>query len=311
MKKFIKNILFFLLVLPVVYILCVIVWGEIAPQFLKKNLSYKIIGGYLNTRINEIKNYGDVDILVLGPSGAYRGFDPRIFGKKNIKLFNLGSSSQTPIQTEILINRYLDKLKPKIVLYVVNPDMFGDKGIESTVDLVSSDDIDFDELMIFMKTYNINVYNTIMYTLYKQHLNKDNCSEIASKINDDTYIKGGFVEKSMKVFNDTKTYPSIQVKIIKNQMKSFENILFKLKKQNIKVILIQPPLTKNYYNSFVNKERMNQFFTKLHYKYINLNTTLPFEDKYFYDYGHLNQPGVEKFNKCIIDSLISYKILSI
>ena len=40
----------------------------------------------------------NIDVLVLGSSHAYRGFDPRIFKKAGIKLFNFGSSGQTLLQ---------------------------------------------------------------------------------------------------------------------------------------------------------------------------------------------------------------------
>jgi len=85
MKKFIIKIALFFLIIPFAYIILVIISGEVLPQFLKKNLSYKVIGGYMHTRLIEISSYGKCDILVVGPSAAYRGLDPRIFQQHNIK----------------------------------------------------------------------------------------------------------------------------------------------------------------------------------------------------------------------------------
>ncbi|PKP20991.1 MAG: hypothetical protein CVU05_07785 [Bacteroidetes bacterium HGW-Bacteroidetes-21] len=304
MKRFIKSILVFLLLLPLVYILGVIVWGEVFPQFLKKNLSYKVIGGYTQSRLHDVKNFKNVDVLVIGPSGAYRGFDPRNFDARNIKLFNLGSSSQTPIQTELLVDKYIDQLNPKLVLYVVNPDIFCDPGIESMVDLISCNFVDRHHVTVPLKTYNINVYNTLIYSTYKSLIGGDGYrDEVITRDKEEKYISGGFVEKGNNEFAETTIFPPIPVSIQSDQTQAFKNILMELNKRKIKVIIIQPPLVREYYSSFKMKEIMNRFFKKLGFRYMNFNAGLPFEHKYFYDYGHLNQSGVDLFNKMVIDSL--------
>ena len=81
----------------------------------------------------KIKN---VDVLFLGSSHAYRGFDPRIFRKRGYSSFNLGSSAQTPSQTKVWLKRYLKHLNPKIVIYEVYPGTFSSDGIEASLDLV-------------------------------------------------------------------------------------------------------------------------------------------------------------------------------
>ena len=113
MAKFIKSILWFTPYSLAIYLLLLVFWGELTPPLLKKNLNYKKGSyGHLYSRIRELKKTHDVDILFLGSSHTYRGFDPRIFARHGFHTFNLGSSSQSPIQTEILLKRYLDKLNP-------------------------------------------------------------------------------------------------------------------------------------------------------------------------------------------------------
>ena len=94
MRKFLKSILLFIPFSLAIYIVLIVVWGEVFPQFLKPNLNYKL-GSYGNlySRINEAKKVKDVNILFLGSSLAYRSFDTRIFKNHGYNTFNFGSSS--------------------------------------------------------------------------------------------------------------------------------------------------------------------------------------------------------------------------
>ena len=53
--------------------------------------------GHLCSRIKDIRNYHDVDILFLGSSHSYRTFDTRTYEAAGYHCFNLGSSIQTPM----------------------------------------------------------------------------------------------------------------------------------------------------------------------------------------------------------------------
>ena len=134
-------------------------WGLIFPHNIAKNLKLLGPGGHLKTRIRDLATCSDVDVLFLGSSHAYRGFDPRIFMKYGIKSFNLGSSAQTPIQTEILLKRYLNSLKPKLVVYEVYPSTLSLDGVESALDLIANDRIDFPIIKMALDLNHAAVYN--------------------------------------------------------------------------------------------------------------------------------------------------------
>jgi hypothetical protein len=123
MRTFIKSIIKFIPFCLTFYILMLIFYGLVSSHLpLRLNFSNKKGGyGYAYSRLEEVKNYSNIDILFIGSSHAYRGFDPRIFEKNGLKTFNLGTSAQTPLQTEILLNRYLEKLNPKMIIYDVYP----------------------------------------------------------------------------------------------------------------------------------------------------------------------------------------------
>ncbi|WP_315817932.1 hypothetical protein [Paraflavitalea speifideaquila] len=104
-----------------------------------------------------------IDVLIVGSSHAYRGYDPRIFLQKKIHIFNLGSSTQTPIQTEYLLNKYLKQLNPKVVVLDIYPRLFGNDGAESMVDLLGNMPIDKNMVALTWKVNDIRGYNSLIF----------------------------------------------------------------------------------------------------------------------------------------------------
>ncbi len=309
MKKFIVNILLFIPFLFISYVFLIIVWGSFAPSFIKTNLNYGI-GGYANTysRISEVKEAKDVDILFLGASQTYRGFDPRIFKEYGYKTFNLGSPNQTPIQTKILVERYINKLNPKLIVYEVNPRVFIYDGVESSLDLIANDKIDLESLKMAITLNNIKTYHTLLYGYYRQFFNKNkNFKEDAVK-GEDVYISGGFVEKKLS-YNKSKRLGKHE--IIKwvpksHQSNSFESIVKVIKEKRIKLILIQAPITKNELARYEDQDKFDAYFSGKTTDYYNFNNLIKMNDSlHFFDNLHLNQPGVRFLNEELIKKVIA------
>lgn len=61
------------------------------------------------------------DVLVFGSSHAYRGFDPRIFARHGVSLFNLGTTGQTPMASRWLINELGPKVRGKLAIIEATP----------------------------------------------------------------------------------------------------------------------------------------------------------------------------------------------
>ena len=300
MKKLIKNIFYFIPFLFIVYVLNIILWAEVAHPLFKKNLNYKIGSyGHMYSRILDIKNYNNVDILFLGSSHAYRGFDTRIFKKNNFKVFNLGSSGQTAVQTNVLLNRYLDHLNPKLVIYEVYPSFLSGDGVESSLDIIANDKIDFNSLLMALEINNIKTYNALIYAYYKEIIGSKRNYNEHKKINDDEYIPGGYVEKRIKYFVKKKLKQK-KIKFIDYQLESFNEIVSLLKEKNIELLLMYAPVTHEDYNRYEN----NSFYDSLMSKkgiYYNFNRLIKLDDsKHFYDSHHLNQHGVKVFNNEVI-----------
>ena len=277
-------------------------WGDHSP--LKKNLNYKIgPGGHTYTRLKEVKKAKDVDLLFLGSSHTYRGFDTRIFNELGYKSFNLGTNSQTPIQTEFLLIRYLDSLNPKIIVFEVCPFVFSLDGVESTLEIISNDYINFESIKMALKQNHLKIYNTLIYGLYREALydDKNNYSESRER-NNDTYIDGGFVEITHELYKEHR-FEQQKWKYNKDQFESFKNIVDLIDRKNIKLVLIQAPVTSDLYNSYQNNNEFDIEMRK-YGDYYNYNEMLQLIDTtHFFDFHHLNNNGIKVFNMAVLDFL--------
>ena len=277
--------------------------GEvISNPFLKKNLNYNASSGHSFTRFKQVKNIKNIDILFLGASNAYRGFDTRIFEQNNYKVFNLGSSSQTPLQTELLLKRYLKQLNPKIIIYAVNADAFCSDGIESSLDLISNDIIDFEMIKLALSQNHIKLYNTLIYSLYKDITGHLQTYKQPAIIDNDKYIDSGFIERENSNY-EYRNYISSNWNFNKKQFKAFTKAVELIKVSGAKLYLVQPPIVNAKYKSFTN----NYFFDNkmsTYGKYDNYNLLLNINDTMFYDENHLNKYGVDIFNNALLSRFI-------
>ncbi len=95
--------------------------------------------GYSLQRFREVETLSEkkseVDFVILGSSHAYRGFHPEIFKNFNYSSINLGSSSQSPINSYFLAKEYLPRLNSKYLIYEGYYKTFQINGIESFLDL--------------------------------------------------------------------------------------------------------------------------------------------------------------------------------
>jgi len=307
MKTFFVRLLLFMFCAAIAYPILIILWGELIPPKYRENLIYYNHYNEFNDmglRIGEIPNYKDIDILFLGSSHAYRSFDTRLFKKAGYVAFNLGSSSQTIIQTELLLNKYLDMLNPKLIIFEVYPAVFSIDGIESTIELLSVDKIDYQTLKMVIKHFHVKTFNTAIYGLYRQLLNGNKFPNKILTNGIDTYIEGGFVESKMKTFHNSKVnYVQNNWIIKRQQSEAFDRTLLLIKKRKIKFILVQAPITKQLYRSYKNNSEIDNYFL-LRGRYLNYNNLINLSDSLdFYDTNHLNQHGVCIFCNDLINKL--------
>jgi hypothetical protein len=304
MKKFLINLGLFIPVSVVCYVFLLIFWGEFVFEKYRVNLIYKSPGyGHTFSRMKEAKEAPLTNILFLGSSQAYRGFDVRyMFQEAKIFGFNLGSSAQSPVQTKMLVNRYLDTLSPKLVIVEVAPTIFGRDGVESSLDLIANDVNDMETIKMALATNHLKTYNTMIYAFYRDWFsrNKGKTEKVAK--GKDRYRKNGYVEKKMSYYKYGKRFKR-EIVYSEKQVEAFDDIIDTLKNRKIPYILVQAPITEGLYGAFTNMDDFEEFIKKKG-PYYDFNKILKLDDSlHFYDAVHLNQHGVERFNKKLIDTL--------
>lgn len=302
MKLFFRNLFKFIPLAAISYVLILIVWRNSVPAVFRSNLNYKGSPGHMFTRLQEVKNRRNVDVLILGSSHAFRGFDPRIFPGNGISSFNIGSSAQTPLQTSLLLERYLNQLNPKVIIYEVFPLIFNLDGVESAIDIIANDKNDLNSLEMAIALNNVKVYNTWIVSSLNEILNLERDFKESLIKGADTYIADGFVETKMRHFKP-RTFPSTNLVLDANQISKFSEIMTLLKSKGITVILVFAPISPSLYKSYQNVELFDSTMMKFS-TYYNFNKMLSLDDStYFYDSHHLNQKGVEIFNKKLREAL--------
>jgi len=298
MNRFLKNVFLFVVVVSVVYPCLVFLSGYLPiSNALKMNIKYKLGAyGHLYSRLKEVKQLdGNVDILFLGSSHSYRGFDPRNF--KGKKTFNLGSSAQAPVQTKILLNRYFDKINPKMVIYEVYPSTFVADGVESSLDLIANDKNDFESVKMALELNNVDTYNTLIYAFFADILNLNKKFVEPITKDDDTYISGGYVEKKIKYEKNENFIKNNVWELNKKQIENFEENIAFIQEKKVNIVLVYAPIRKALYNSYTNNSYVDSFMTSYGLPYYNFNQLMQLDDSLdFYDSHHLNQYGVNKFN---------------
>jgi len=303
MKKFITSIAAFLALIIVFYPVTLFVWGICISSGLRPNLNYPIgISGHQYSRLKEVKNIHSVDILFVGPSLAYRGFDPRIFEANGITSFNLGSSNQTPVQTKVLLKRYLRQINPKLIIYEVEPETFSVDGVESSLDIMANDKNDLNSIRMAVELNHIKVYNTLIYSLIRDALSLNSSFNEPMIKGEDKYVAGGFVEKEIRFYKKVSC-PSKTWDFNENQLIAFKEVVNLIKHHGSELILVNAPITPSLYRSYMNSSIFDHLMSD-NSKYYNFNEILPLNDSlHFYDAFHLNQNGVKLFDSKLIELL--------
>lgn len=310
MKKFLLNLLKFIAFAIPFYVITICLWSWMMPQFLAKNTRNKLASyGHLYSRAREAENIKNPDILFLGSSHAYRGFDTRVFAKHGIKAFNLGSSSQSPINTQVFLKQYLDKIQPKFVVYEVYAGTLCTDGVESSLDMLINGKIDKNAVDMSFKVHNLMTYNTLIYGYFRQIFNLNQNITEPEKQGDDFYVEnGGFVETTVARENTSLDFEKSKWELNDKQIQALKENIEILQQRKIPFILVQTPITKALYNSKTNNKEVDDLLSKLG-KYKNFTGDFNFDDrKDFYDDNHMNQKAVVEFNEKFIEYLKTQNI---
>ena len=299
MKKLLHKMLCFVPVAAAGYILLLWLLGDCG--WVRTANTTMGNSGHLCSRIKDVRNYDSIDLLFLGSSHCYRTFDTRFYESHGYHCFNLGSSNQTPIQTYVLLQQYLDSLHPKRVVFEVHPDIMNNDGIECAVDMLANTPLTCETSRMAWKLHNMKVINTWLYALYNQKI-RHRLEHFAedSIIQDAAYVKGGYVEINARKF-EVKRYPRKNLTIRPEQMEALKKCLALLKAHDIPYLLVEVQDAEQLRKTFLNHDWFEQQMQALGPYYYEV---LPMVDTiHFANSNHLFKPGIEMFNNHFINIL--------
>lgn len=300
MKSFIKSVLLFSVFASLFYGFAILVMGRILPYRFHGNLltENKILSNDLSEkRFDQVGKSDSVSLAILGSSHAYRGYDVRLFNSLGFKSYNLGSSSQTPISTEFIYSNYVDKFNPKIIVIDIYPILFTKTPVEGELNLLPLFYKNEDFIQSTFKSFDVRVFNSLMY--FRIFGNSESAK---SKIlRNEEYIDGGYIS-SFKIGDQTKKYTPSKLKIEDDNITALKNIVKDAEAKGIEVFLFQAPLPQERYQSYENNKEIDSIMKSIG-TYYNYNEVRFLPSQYFMDDSHINQKGVDVYNKWVIDKI--------
>lgn len=262
-------------------------------------------------RFRDIYNYKDLDILFVGSSHCYRSFDTRVFARKGLAAFNMGSTSQTPLNSYFLLERYLDFIKPKLVVLEVNPMMTSVDGSESFLDLLANMDFNFHLLKMAFATHNFISINGILMHFFELKRISNSRAQ-ASFQQDDIYNPGGFVETTRsRMERYVSEERSLQIRPV--QIEYIKKIVRLVRQNGGRLLLVTAPMYEGYMNDLKNYPEWKSAIVKLSRRigapYLDF-TGIPelSRPSLYYDFHHLNAEGVKRFNNLFLKALARHNM---
>lgn len=312
---FLKKLVSFIVGLLFIYFAIFFVAANILQS--ERSLTDRLINvsvapgseGYSLSRFRDVNAAKNVDVLFLGSSHTYRSFDPRIFAEHGLRAFNLGSTSQSPINTYYLLKKYYPELNPKIIIMELYWEvMENDDGLESFYDIAVNAPISLPITEMAIAAKNPVAINFLVATVI-QRLTHPLDRIQQKEYRGETYIPGGYVESSKYLdYNKTQFGKKRVIKISGIQIDYLKHIIEYAVKNGAKVMLVTQPVPRELLETVENYPEVLAEYNKVAslygVKYYDYNLILELDTrKHYRDKDHLNWQGVRVFNSAILDSL--------
>jgi hypothetical protein len=259
-------------------------------------------------RFREAARSGPVDVVFLGSSHCYRSIDPRFFAGHDLKTFNLGSTGQTPLTSYYLLREYLDRLRPKLVVYELYWGVMDQDGTESALDLLANLPRSWNSADMALHTRSLLAVNGMLATYLDWR--RTSIRDVAPNLHpEDTYIPGGYVETDRPSLDSTtvstRTY---RIRFHSDQMDYLNKIARELQRRGISLILVSTPVSEPYWRSIENypewSRTINRFADVHGLRYLDFNRDADLHAvRLFYDIDHLNAEGVQVFDRSLYEAL--------
>ncbi len=245
----------------------------------------------------DIRNEQNLDILFLGSSHCYRAFDPDIFLQSHYRTFNLGSSSQTPLNSYFLLKKYIHKTST--VVLELYPVTLCNSGKESFLDMVSAK-ADYGTLL--EQALAFKGFYALQMLSFKPFLDARLMEA------DSVLYRKGYAITPDSAYNKKVVYDPIMLdkSLLDVQLCYLEKIVRLCKNENKRLIFTYAPLPKKLVlrNESEVMKAIENLAVEENIPFLNMAHSLNLNDDFhFFDDDHLNSTGVELFNEEFINRL--------
>lgn len=265
--------------------------------------------GYSLARFREAAGRGPADVLMMGSSHAFYGFDPRYFERRGLSAFCLGSLSQTPMNSYYLFQDYAPRLQPKILVYSAYFVLFERDGLESFYDLVVNAPLTHGLFRMALATRQIPALNAFFSELFGRMT-----SPYESRAQRDEpgfqYIPGGYVETD-RTYSGGVRGGLQAVQLSPKQLLYFRRLLEDVRARGIRAVVVAVPITREYLERFPDHAKLSEQIRQaaeasgaLYLDYQERDLGLDSHND-FQDAVHLNRRGVRVLNESLLRDLES------
>lgn len=259
---------------------------------------YQWKGGVTHMKFKEWDPAARWDAIVIGSSHAYRGYDPRVFEQHGHRVFNLGSTAQTPLSTYTLLKHYVDSARTPLVIIDLYENAMDQDGLESVSELSQNlpDDAAAAELTArFGDLRSLNMFTLrimdrngpVMYT-------------------DRNYKGRGFAIKADSIKKAVRYDVGRPLRLNERQQKYFVKCLDLCAARGIQVVLCTHyyPYQSDHARHAAFKTWADEVIAGRGIRWLDFAYTHHLDDEdHFCDHNHLNEAGAALFNAQLVDSL--------
>lgn len=273
------------------------------PLLYRSGDYYQGKGGLSYAKFRSFDRAKRYDVVVIGSSHAYRGYDPRIFGERGIDLFNLGTSAQTPMNSYHVLKSHVDTGNCRLVLFDLYENTMEHDGLESTSDLSRNIDSDRAALGMCLALKDPRGINLMALRWLSR-------SEPPRPV--DGPDRSGYAERTDSLRTAPRKGQERPLALDSMQVRYLRRCIAYCTDQGLPLVFVT-----HYYPQASDHERHARFHALIEreiagtgIRYIDLAYAGRVDDRdHFYDHNHLNAAGVALFNAQLLDSLSALGLL--
>lgn len=283
----------------VLYALCKVKVGDRALIYLTGDV-FNLKGGNTYRKFREFDPAKHYDVVVIGSSHAYRGYDPRIFREHGLSMFNLGTSSQTPVNTHALLKEYVTKANTGLVVLDCYENALALDGLESAADLSQNVTSDAAVLRMVGAMHDPRVMNMFAVRMLMRN-------EPPAYV-DSFYVEAGYSMNTDSVHGAIDYGLGRAFEPGERQTECLGKCIRFCQEQGIPIVLVTHPLPRasnhprhEAFHAIIDSVAQATGVEYIDYAYEH---GLPLHDRHhYYDHNHFNQAGVALFNPKLIGDL--------